>query len=66
MNRLPLIPGNVVTCYDCPMVGATAPNDGSGKPIAWCHAKGCVVAPERGCERHPLYYAKSRKEHDNA
>lgn len=58
--RLPTIPTNKVTCYTCPNVGAAGKDDATGKPIAWCNAKAVVVAPERGCDRHPLLYARTR------
>ncbi len=56
--RAPLtVLGNRVTCYDCPSVGKVGKDDATGKPIAWCHAKSHVVAPEHGCDRHPRYYS---------
>ncbi len=57
---IPLAITNTVTCYDCPNVGKTGKDDGTGKPIAWCNAKSIVVAPERGCDRHPNLYAKTK------
>jgi hypothetical protein len=52
--------GSRVGCHDCPSAGGFGKDDATGLPIAWCRAKGCVVAPERGCDRHPLYYATRR------
>ncbi len=56
MTTLPLVT-NAVTCLDCPSVGAVGKDDATGLPIAWCRVKNCVVAPERGCDRHPGWYA---------
>lgn len=60
-DRSSFVQTNRVQCYDCPSVGKVGKDDADGVPIAWCYAKGCVVAAERGCDRHPMFYAR-RKE----
>jgi hypothetical protein len=61
-RELPLAPlatpANHITCYDCPSVGNTGKDDATGQLIAWCNAKQCIVAPEFGCDKHPMYYAR--------
>jgi hypothetical protein len=42
--------GRTGTCWTCDRAASFGTDDATGKPIAWCVVKNCIVAPERGCE----------------